>query len=89
MLYRLRDRWTPKSAKWLLGLLFRYVLTPFDLIADCIPVPVCLDGLVIVPGLLWAAGRITPKEVLADCRKQALASVARTCLVDSITASAP
>jgi len=75
--YRLAlgDRRTPRSAKWLLRLVFGYLLSPIDLIPDFIPILGCLDELVFLPGLLFAVHRMIPKEVMADCRRQALASL--------------
>lgn len=61
---------TPRVSKWLLGLAVAYVLMPFDLIPDFIPVLGQLDELVIVPLLVIAALKFIPQEVIAECRKQ-------------------
>ena len=71
-IYRLalkHDR-TPWGAKVLLGLAVGYVLLPFDLIPDFIPVIGHLDDLVIVPGLIYLALRLIPEEVMAECRRK-------------------
>jgi uncharacterized membrane protein YkvA (DUF1232 family) len=65
----LRDRHTPWYAKAVLGLAVGYLLLPFDLIPDFIPVLGQLDDLLIVPGLVWLALKLIPPEVLAECRK--------------------
>lgn len=59
---------TPWMARILLGLAVGYVLLPFDLIPDFIPVIGHLDDLVIVPALVWLALRMIPSAVVAECR---------------------
>lgn len=61
---------TPRLAKWLLGLAIGYVLMPFDLIPDFIPVLGQLDELVVVPGLIYLALRLIPDKIVAECRQQ-------------------
>jgi uncharacterized membrane protein YkvA (DUF1232 family) len=47
-----------------------YVLLPFDLIPDFIPVLGQLDDLVIVPGLVIAALWLIPSEIVNECRNE-------------------
>ena len=65
----LRHPRTPRAAKILLGLAIGYVLLPFDLIPDFLPVIGHLDDALIVPGLVLLALRLVPKVVLEECRK--------------------
>lgn len=61
---------TPRPARWLLVLAIGYVLMPFDLIPDFIPVLGQLDELVIVPGLIYLALRLIPARIVAECWQQ-------------------
>jgi uncharacterized membrane protein YkvA (DUF1232 family) len=57
-------------AKVLLGTAIGYLLLPFDLIPDFIPVIGQLDDLLIVPGLIYLALKMIPDEVMAECRRK-------------------
>lgn len=61
---------TPKLAKALLWLAIAYVLMPFDLIPDFIPVIGQLDELVIIPFLLYVALKLTPADIVAECKAE-------------------
>ena len=61
---------TPVIAKILLGLAIGYVLMPFDLIPDFIPLIGQLDDVVIVPLLVYMALKMIPDGVVNECRKQ-------------------
>lgn len=67
----LKDNRTPRLARYLLGLAVFYVLMPFDVIPDFIPVIGQLDDIVIVTILVVLAMKIVPKEVVEDCRMEA------------------
>lgn len=60
---------TPKLAKALLWLAIGYVLMPFDLIPDFLPIIGQLDELVIVPLLLYFALKLTPTDIIVECRR--------------------
>lgn len=61
---------TPMAGKILLWLAVGYLLLPFDLIPDMIPVLGQLDDLVLVPLLVFIALKLIPQAVIADCRDQ-------------------
>lgn len=61
---------TPALAKFFLWLAIGYLLLPFDLIPDFIPVLGQLDEVVIIPILLYCALKCTPQQVIDDCRIQ-------------------
>ena len=66
----LRDKRTPVVAKLFLGLAIGYLLMPFDLIPDFIPVIGHLDDVVILPALVFLALRRIPREIVAKHREQ-------------------
>jgi len=47
-----------------------YLLLPFELVPDFIPVIGQLDDLLIVPGLIYLALKMIPDEVMAECRRK-------------------
>lgn len=64
----LRHPKTPGMAKVLLWLAVGYVLLPFDLIPDFIPVIGQLDDLIIVPVLVYLALKIIPDALIQECK---------------------
>ena len=60
---------TPMVAKFFLGLAIGYVLMPFDLIPDFIPLIGQLDDLVIVPLLVYIAIKVIPDGLVSECRE--------------------
>jgi uncharacterized membrane protein YkvA (DUF1232 family) len=62
---------TPWPVKLLGILVVAYALSPIDLIPDFIPVLGFLDEAVLLPALIWLGVRLTPSEVLAECRDKA------------------
>ena len=65
---------TPWVAKVFLGLAIGYLLLPFDLIPDFIPVLGQLDDLIIIPILVYVALLFIPKVVIQSCREQVQAN---------------
>jgi uncharacterized membrane protein YkvA (DUF1232 family) len=61
---------TPWIAKLFLGLAIGYLLLPFDLIPDFIPVIGQLDDVVIIPLLVYLALLFIPKSIIQSCREQ-------------------
>jgi uncharacterized membrane protein YkvA (DUF1232 family) len=61
---------TPWLAKAFLGLAIGYLLLPFDLIPDFIPVLGQLDDVLIIPLLVYIALLFIPKDVMQSCREE-------------------
>jgi uncharacterized membrane protein YkvA (DUF1232 family) len=66
----LKDRRTPFLAKALLALAVGYLVMPFDIIPDFIPVVGLLDDIVLVPALIFIAVKLIPKDLIAEIRAQ-------------------
>jgi uncharacterized membrane protein YkvA (DUF1232 family) len=63
---------TPVLAKALLWLAISYLLLPFDLIPDFLPVIGQLDDIVIIPLLVYCALKLIPQNILDECRGKSL-----------------
>ena len=68
---------TPWYAKAIAVATVAYFLSPIDLIPDPIPVLGQLDDLLIVPLGVLLVRRLTPPDVLEECRREAAAAVLR------------
>lgn len=67
----LKRKETPLPAKILAAVTVAYALSPIDLIPDFIPVVGFLDDVIILPGLIAVIVKIIPKDIFAQCRKEA------------------
>lgn len=65
----LRHPKTPWFAKAMLWLAIGYLLLPFDLIPDFLPIIGQLDDVIIIPLLLYLAVKFTPQSVIQACRQ--------------------
>jgi len=68
--YVLEDKRTPKLAHLLLLLALVYFFSPIDIIPDFIPGLGELDDIILIPSLVILAYKITPQEVINDCRRK-------------------
>ncbi|ELZ34870.1 hypothetical protein C474_00877 [Halogeometricum pallidum JCM 14848] len=66
-----RDDRTPARAKAIVVLVVAYALSPVDPIPDFLPVVGYLDELLVLPLGVAAALRLTPNEVVRECRARA------------------
>ena len=66
-----KDQRTPVWIKLLALIIAAYALSPIDLIPDFIPVLGYLDDIIIVPLGLLLVIKLTPQEILDDCRIRA------------------
>ncbi len=62
----LKDGRTPLLAKILLALAVGYILLPFDIVPDFIPVLGQLDDVVIVPSLVFLALKLVPDDLMEE-----------------------
>ena len=61
---------TPRLAKICFGLAIGYLLLPFDLIPDFIPILGQLDDMVIIPLFIYVALKLTPTSIIENCQQQ-------------------
>jgi uncharacterized membrane protein YkvA (DUF1232 family) len=71
-----RDPRVPWYAKVLAACVVGYAFSPIDLIPDFIPVLGYLDDLVLIPLGVALALRMTPPEVMVECRERARSELA-------------
>lgn len=64
------DNRTPRIAKWCLGAALAYLVMPFDLIPDFIPILGQLDDVIIVGGLVWLGLKLIPAAIKSSVRAE-------------------
>ena len=71
MWFAIKHPGTPWTAKAILIGVLLYAASPIDLIPDFIPFFGMLDDILIIAAGLWLARRLTPDEVMTECREKA------------------
>ena len=66
-----RDPRTPWLAKAVIAGVVAYALSPVDLIPDFIPIIGYLDDLILIPLGVALAIRLTPRDIIDECREAA------------------
>ena len=62
---------TPWYAKWLVGGIVVYALSPVDLIPDFLPVVGHLDEIVLLPVAIRLVRGLIPEAIMTECRARA------------------
>ncbi|CCD37688.1 protein of unknown function DUF1232 [Candidatus Paraburkholderia kirkii UZHbot1] len=62
---------TPLLVKLLCVCVVAYALSPIDLIPDFIPVLGYVDDTLLLPGLIWLAIKLLPKDIVDESRSRA------------------
>ncbi len=70
-----RDARVPILAKFIIGLVVAYAVSPIDLIPDFIPFIGYLDDLFLLPLGIWLAIHLIPQEVWRECQALAMKRV--------------
>jgi uncharacterized membrane protein YkvA (DUF1232 family) len=68
LFYALKDSRASLAARGIALLALVYVIWPFDVVPDVIPILGWVDDLAIAPLLLWAASKFIPANVMASAR---------------------
>lgn len=63
-----KDKRTPNSIKFLALIIAAYAFSPIDLIPDFIPVLGYLDDIIVVPLGILLVIKLTPQNIIDDCR---------------------
>lgn len=63
----LKRKDTPWYAKFFIGIVVAYALSPIDLIPDFIPVLGYLDDMILLPLGIYLAIRLVPQKILKEC----------------------
>ena len=79
---------TPWYVKLFVAGVVAYAFSPIDLIPDFIPVLGYLDDLILIPLGIAMAIRLTPPEILAECRAKAQEVIADGKPVSRVAAAA-
>ena len=66
----LKHERTLRAAKFLLRAAIGYLLVPFDIIPDFIPVLGQIDELIVISILVYTALKLIPKEVVREIRER-------------------
>ncbi len=66
-----RDQRVSLLAKFIIGIVVAYALSPIDLVPDFIPVIGYIDDLLLLPMGIWLAIRLIPENVWRECQVRA------------------